>query len=306
MRLLAIWALLALSAAPFAAQSPSLAGRMKDLAFGRRRAEALQLIEESRPEGWQRDPAFLEALSWMARGASFAQDWETAEKYAHQCYEASLGLALDGGADSSPALATALGASVEVLGQALAGRGERAAAIDFLGREREAWAGTSIETRIQKNYLLLGLEGRPMPSFEIERYIGAEQPVDAAGQVALFYFWAHWCADCKAQKPSLLRLHERYAAQGLRIIGPTRLYGYYGDRTQVPPAEEIAYIEGPWQAEHPLPDWMPKPLTNQGFVDFGVSTTPTLVLVDRQGVVSLYHPGQMSYEELEKAIRPLL
>ena len=52
--------------------------------------------------------------------------------------------------------------------------------------------------------------------------------------------------------------------------------------------------------------WMPKPLSNDNFVNFGVSTTPTLVIVDRQGIVRNYHPGQMSDEQLDAAILPLL
>ena len=292
--------------APLAAQSSLLAAQMRQLAFGGQPAEAQQLIESRRAPGWRTDPQFLEALSWAARGASFVGQWKQAEVYAQQTYEAALPIALDKGVDSSPALATALGASVEVLGQALAARGDRAAAVDFLGREREAWSGSSIETRIQKNYLLVGLEGRQMPPLEADRFIGAKLPVDTAGKVAIFYFWAHWCSDCKAQKPALLKLHEKYASRGLAIIGPTQLYGYIGSRTNVPPADEIAYIEGPWMSEYPMPEWLPKPLSQKNFVEFGVSTTPTLVIADREGVVRLYHPGMMSLEELEAAIRPLL
>ena len=306
MRAIAVFSLILAIGPPLAAQSSELSAQMRRLAFGRQPAEAQQLIESQRAAGWQKDLSFLEALSWAARGASFVNQWEQAEKYAQQAYEAALPIALDKGVDSSPALATALGASVEVLGQALAARGDRAAAVDFLGREREAWSGSSIETRIQKNYLLIGLEGRKMPAIEAERFIGAEQPIDIEGKVALFYFWAHWCSDCKLQKPALLELHEKYADRGLTIIGPTQLFGYYGSRTNVPPAEEIAYIEGPWMSEYPMPDWMPKPLSQQYFVDFGVSTTPTLVLVDRDGIVRLYHPGMMSLTELEAAVRPLL
>jgi hypothetical protein len=51
---------------------------------------------------------------------------------------------------------------------------------------------------------------------------------------------------------------------------------------------------------------MPKPLSQQNWGNFGVSTTPTLVLVDRAGIVRLYHPGVMSVEELNAAIEPLL
>ena len=51
---------------------------------------------------------------------------------------------------------------------------------------------------------------------------------------------------------------------------------------------------------------MSKPMKQSYFSDFGVSTTPTLVTADRQRVVRLYHPGLMTFEELEAAVVPLL
>ena len=39
---------------------------------------------------------------------------------------------------------------------------------------------------------------------------------------------------------------------------------------------------------------------------YGVSTTPTLVLLDRSGKVAFYHPGALSYEELRAAIERIV
>lgn len=39
---------------------------------------------------------------------------------------------------------------------------------------------------------------------------------------------------------------------------------------------------------------------------YGVSTTPTLVVLDRQGIVRSYHPGNMSKAELEPLVMRLL
>ena len=36
---------------------------------------------------------------------------------------------------------------------------------------------------------------------------------------------------------------------------------------------------------------------------WGVSTTPTLAVINKLGVVVLYHPGRMSYEELLPYVR---
>ena len=51
---------------------------------------------------------------------------------------------------------------------------------------------------------------------------------------------------------------------------------------------------------------MPVPVSTQNFLLFGVSSTPTLVLVDRKGIVRLYHPGYLDYRELVEHIEPLL
>ena len=51
---------------------------------------------------------------------------------------------------------------------------------------------------------------------------------------------------------------------------------------------------------------MPVPISTENFVRFGVSSTPTLVLADRSGIVRLYHPGRMEEAELAREIEALL
>jgi thioredoxin-related protein len=50
----------------------------------------------------------------------------------------------------------------------------------------------------------------------------------------------------------------------------------------------------------------PVPLSEANHKQYGVSSTPTIVLLDRKGIVRVYHPGRMTAEELEAAIRRLL
>ncbi len=289
------------------AQPLDLPTRLKTLALANQAEAAATFLESERDKQDEESSQWLLAASWVARGASFVENWPLAEKYALEAYDGATAL-IDRGAqiDDDENLELALGAAIEVLGQGAAAQGDRAGAIAFLANERERYRGTNVETRIQKNYLLVGLEGKPMPQVAVDRFIGKHMSLDIDGKVALFYFWAHWCSDCRAQKPILIELHDKYADQGLVVIGPTKLYGYVAKGAAATAAEEIAYIEGPWQREFPLPEWMPKPLNQENFVNFGVSTTPTLVLVDRSGVVRLYHPGRMSLPALEAVIRPLL
>jgi hypothetical protein len=268
LRITLVVALLALAAF---AQTAGLNTRLRIMAFARDTPAAVALIERSRAGANTASSVWLAGASWVARGASFVADWPTAQKYAEEAYDGAMTLVENGASmGRDPNLETALGASIEVLGQAAEGQGDRASALAFLSGERERFRGTPIETRIQKSFLLVGLEGKPMPQLEVDRYIGAERPISTDGKVSVFFFWAHWCADCKQQIPRLERLHARYADRGLTIIGPTRLYGYVAGGRDASPAQEIAYMEVVRQRQEPLPDWMPKPLSTSNFVNFGV------------------------------------
>ena len=51
---------------------------------------------------------------------------------------------------------------------------------------------------------------------------------------------------------------------------------------------------------------MPVPLSAVSFLAYGASTAPTLILIDRAGVVRLYHPGAASEAELTVRIQAVL
>lgn len=267
-------------------------------------------VERLRPAQQPVTPEWLAAVSWAARAAGAAGEWNDAVRYADEAYEGSFDLiAGPSQLDSSTHLATAVGAAIEVLGRAHDASGDRPAAIAYLHGQREKFRGTSIEERIQKNYLLVSLEGKPMPDLDSPRHIGPRKPPSTAGlrgKVAVFFFWAHWCPDCRKQRPILMSLYEKYNAKGLEIVGPTKLYGYISKGTDASPEAEYAYITGEFNEQYPIPSWMPVPVSGQNFADFGVSSTPTLVVVDRQGIVRLYHPGSMTREELEPVLEKLL
>jgi thiol-disulfide isomerase/thioredoxin len=289
-------------------QSRSLVSAMSDLAWAGEVDRATALLEANRVNSAQSPAEWLAAVSWVARGASFSERWDLAERYALEAYEGSVALMEERPLDAERFLPTALGAAIEVLGQTFAARGDRATAATFLSSARQEYAGTSIEMRIQKNFLLVSLEGEPFPVLEVNGYLGAPPPTpeEMSGKVVLFFFWAHWCPDCKRQEPVLEELYEEYHDQGLVIVSPTQFYGYISRGELATPEEELAYLEGDYAAEFPLPSWMSVPMGANNFANFGVSTTPTLVLVDRDGIVQRYNPGDLSHEELVELIEPLL
>ena len=308
--LLAAAALCMAAVVPHARAASPPTKDLKALAFAEKAAEAKSLFESSVPRGRQLGAEWLEAMSWVARAGAIGGDWNQAADYSERTLLGCESL-LEGrplGADPQAPLPIALGAAIETMGKFYVAMEDRGQAVAFLREHLGKYAGTSIETRLNKNLLALDLAGKPMPALDTGRWLN-ESRFDASalrGKVTLFFFWAHWCSDCNEQKPVLLDLERKYGSRGLRVVAPTRLYGYVVRGTDADPATELEYIEESHVGRHPLLGSVPVPLSGENFVSFGVSTTPTLVLVDREGVVRLYHPGQMERGDLEEQIEALL
>ena len=300
--------LVATATAVATAQFVDIVAKVRQLALAGDLVAARKLIEQARATDGHPTSQWLAAASWLARGASFTGQWGLAEQYAGEALAGSAQRTRVQQLDADPNLSTALGASIEVLGKTYDARGDRTAAVEFLREQHKKYVGTSIETRIQKNVLLLSLEGKPLPELEVSQHLlnRPATPGDINGKVRLLYFWAHWCSDCKRQEPVLELLHKNYSDQGLAFLGPTKLYGYTAQGREATPSEELDYLRNAYQKSYPTPHWMPVPVSTQNFLRFGVSSTPTLMLVDRRGIVRLYHPGYLGYSELEDHIEPLL
>ena len=251
---------------------------------------------------------YVEAFSWLGRAALAAKKYDAALTYAARTRELAMGLLKSRALDAEVHLPTGLGASIEVNGQALAAKGQRSEAVAFLNGEVKSWKATSMRARIQKNLNLLTLSGQPAPPLEIREYLGTKPKLlaDYKGKPLVIFFWAHWCVDCKAQGPVLAQLRREFQAKGLTVIMPTQRYGYAAGGADTTPAAELKYIDQVRRQFYlDLVD-APTPVSEETFKQYGSSTSPTLVLVDAAGLVRLYHPGRMSYEELLPEIRKLV
>ncbi len=253
-------------------------------------------------------PEYLEALSWMARGAAAEKRWGQAAAYASETRRLSEQQLTKRKLDAEPHLPVALGAAYEILAQGMAEQGQHSKAVSLLRSALARYGNTSIRARLQKNLNLLALVGQPAPPLQATQYLGPKPPALASlkGSPVLLFFWAHWCVDCKAEVPVIARLRQEFAREGLVVIGPTQLYGYAAQGADASPAQERAYIESVRQRYYSsLPD-MPVPLSQQNFNAYGASTTPTLVVLNRAGQVAMYHPGALSYDELRSALEKVV
>jgi thiol-disulfide isomerase/thioredoxin len=260
-------------------------------------ARAAGYIQSYESRGGQTPESIL-ALSWMARTALEQKKYVQADRYAQDAYQRALKEMKKGPLDREPYLPLALGASIEVQAQVLAVKGQRTEAISMLEDQLKKYSSTSIHARIQKNINLLSLKGKPAPPLQ-----ALSLP---KGKPALLFFWAHWCSDCRAEIPILAQLKKEYGPKGMVFIGPTQKYGYIGADENVPPRVELPYIEKIRAEYYSAVVDGPAAVSEQNFLNYGVSTTPTLTLVDRRGIVRLYHPGGMTYRELRSAIEDVL
>jgi thiol-disulfide isomerase/thioredoxin len=248
-------------------------------------------------------PEALEALSWLARGALMAQRFDQANRYAAEAHGlAAKAFAASASADSHTT--SALESAIEVFAGSLVEQGGRSDAILFLVEQASTYRGTPIAASIQDNLALFTLEGKPAPALEAGVSIGprATSEPNRPRQPTLLFFWAHWCAECKAESPVIARIAETYRPRGLSVVAPTRRYGYVEGGRQAPPERELRYIVKVRDTFYPFLKKSWAPVSDANYRAYGVAAVPMHVLVDRDGVVRMYRPGRIGEAELEAAV----
>lgn len=239
---------------------------------------------------------YAAAVSWLARGALVLGQPEVAARYLAQTKSLIDTLLKTKKPEDDSFLETAIGASIEVEARVLAERGQKDQAVAFLKNELPRWRDWWIQARIYRSLDLLTLEGQSAPDLD----------ASTRGRVVLLFLWAHWCGDCKAQAPVIARLKRKYGPRGLLVMAPTRRYGEVPDVKNPTPEQEASEIERVWKASYAGLEGTPHLVSEAMMLHYGVCATPTLVLIDRRGVVRMYRPTRMTERQLGQRIEALL
>ena len=141
------------------------------------------------------------------------------------------------------------------------------------------------------------LAGAPatMPSFSLPSVMddGVVDSRHHQGKVLLVNFWATWCAPCREEIPSLIKLHDKYKAKGFAVIGISM---DTGSRRLVRRFVEKSGIT--------YPVALGNSKTARAFG--GVFGIPQSFLVDRQGRIVKSYMGLVEPETIERDLAALL
>ena len=116
---------------------------------------------------------------------------------------------------------------------------------------------------------------------------------DFKGKVVVLNFWATWCPPCRREIPDLVALHNKYADQGVVVIGVSL------DEGGAAVVKSFATKSG---IHYPLV--MGDPQTAQAYG--GISAIPTTFIISRDGKLAGSIEGGASLAGFEAAIKPAL
>lgn len=154
--------------------------------------------------------------------------------------------------------------------------------------------GTITRVQIDKSQFKLAPE-----LTNVNGYINSE-PItlaDLRGKVVLVDFWTYSCINCIRTIPYLNAWHEKYADNGLVIVGVhTPEFEFEKDYNNVKAAVEKFDIKYPVAQDNEKDTW--EAYENRYW--------PRKYLIDNEGYVRYDHIGEGAYAETEKVIQSLL
>ena len=150
------------------------------------------------------------------------------------------------------------------------------------------------ETKISKSKETTLASIRPL--FKLKDTEGKTRDVkEWDGQVLMINFWATWCPPCRKEMPAFIQLQEKYDKQGFKIIG-----------IALDEKQAVIDFTDPMGVNYPilLAELEGVELTKAYGNRLGV--LPFTVFVDRNGKIIHRSRSELTFEQAEALIKPLL
>jgi len=150
-------------------------------------------------------------------------------------------------------------------------------------------AGFTLLPRLARPYN--ALVGKPAPDFTLQS-IGEDGKGDRVtlsslkGKAVILSFWASWCGPCRAEAPALDRLSKRLSEQNVVVLG-VNTSDTEPNALQFARSAKLSY---------------PLVIDAESEVSaaYGVSSLPTLFIIDKNGNVAAVRSGLTDEGSLEE------
>ncbi len=141
-------------------------------------------------------------------------------------------------------------------------------------------------------------QGDVLPPFAVRDLKGNKVDLaDYIGRnVILLDFWSIYCAPCVEQMPGLIELYEKYNDMGLMVLGISLDSRFNARRLN-------KFVDG-YKYDIPYPIIHDAQSEIRSL--YGISTLPTIIIVDAGGEVKLFHIGKDDKKVIDDYINRLM
>ena len=115
------------------------------------------------------------------------------------------------------------------------------------------------------------------------------------GKVIVVNFWASWCPPCREEIPGLVRIQQKFAANGLQVVG-----------IAVDSVDKSRQAAGEMGISYPVLVAEVQIIDVTRRLGNRAGGLPFTVVLDRDGRLVTTHLGLLSEVQLERLIKPLL
>jgi len=124
--------------------------------------------------------------------------------------------------------------------------------------------------------------GRPAPDFHLKDLDGHDLQLSSfKGNIVVLDFWATWCGPCRAEIPMIESLSKQFASKGVVFVGID--------------SEETAETVRSFVTKNKLTYRIALTTQNDSVIAaYAAVALPTVVVVDRDGIVAEYRVGERS------------
>jgi thiol-disulfide isomerase/thioredoxin len=129
------------------------------------------------------------------------------------------------------------------------------------------------------------------------------------GRVVLLNFFCTWCGPCCAEIPSLIALQQKYAPDGLRVVGLSLDSSPDGVN---PPTTLVSNFVASYGINYPVVMDAPADRADilYGTIEYGsggyIEYIPNTFIIDRHNDIVQTYVGEQSYSTYESAVLPLI